>query len=358
MFTLSVRSFHVPATPLHLGLAAQLAVAAHFLGDARHFRGERSELVHHRVHRGADAEELALDGLAVDLERHLLGQVTLGHRDQHARHFRGGQHQVADQRVDGVDAGGPAPPHVSERHALAHAALAADHALHADHLVREGGVAAHQRVEGVGDLIQQPPARALGQAHAEVASLGRLEGREQREQRVTRPGPTRGLERAPGACRDVLPVAVAPGAMAVTGAVAPGAGGERGGRLLCGAIALHRAITLYRAAVAALLAISGGVVVRVQEMNLSDGWGGRVSAKERVYPKANFQRSSEPCRPSSEPALVNGSELNLIRGPTLLVNFEGCGPGANALRGPELCTGARHSLERRGSARGAAGKAS
>ena len=40
-FTLSVRSFQVPATPLHLGLAAELALGAHLARDARHLRGER-----------------------------------------------------------------------------------------------------------------------------------------------------------------------------------------------------------------------------------------------------------------------------------------------------------------------------
>ena len=38
--TLSVRSFQVPDTPLHLRLAAQLAFGAHFAGDAGHFGGE------------------------------------------------------------------------------------------------------------------------------------------------------------------------------------------------------------------------------------------------------------------------------------------------------------------------------
>ena len=33
----------------HVGLAAQLAFGADFAGDARHFGGERAELVHHRV---------------------------------------------------------------------------------------------------------------------------------------------------------------------------------------------------------------------------------------------------------------------------------------------------------------------
>ena len=40
--TLSVRSFQVPATPLHLGLAAELAFGADLAGHARHFRRRTS----------------------------------------------------------------------------------------------------------------------------------------------------------------------------------------------------------------------------------------------------------------------------------------------------------------------------
>ena len=40
-FTLSVRSFHVPATPWHLRLAAELALGADLARHARHFGGER-----------------------------------------------------------------------------------------------------------------------------------------------------------------------------------------------------------------------------------------------------------------------------------------------------------------------------
>ena len=39
--TLSVRSFHVPATPRDLGLAAELAFGADLARDARDFRRER-----------------------------------------------------------------------------------------------------------------------------------------------------------------------------------------------------------------------------------------------------------------------------------------------------------------------------
>ena len=75
--TLSVRSFQVPDTPLTSRLAAELAFGADFLGDAGNFVGERAQLIDHRVDRGADPQELALDRLPVDLERHLLAAGRL-----------------------------------------------------------------------------------------------------------------------------------------------------------------------------------------------------------------------------------------------------------------------------------------
>ena len=41
-FTLSVRSFHVPATPFTSRLAAEDALGADLARHARHFRGERA----------------------------------------------------------------------------------------------------------------------------------------------------------------------------------------------------------------------------------------------------------------------------------------------------------------------------
>ena len=59
-FTLSVRSFQVPATPLHLGLAAELALGADLARHARHLGGERAELIDHRVDGVLQLEDLAL----------------------------------------------------------------------------------------------------------------------------------------------------------------------------------------------------------------------------------------------------------------------------------------------------------
>ena len=59
-FTLSVRSFHVPATPLHVRLAAELAFGADLLRDARDLARERVELIDHRVDGVLQLEDLAL----------------------------------------------------------------------------------------------------------------------------------------------------------------------------------------------------------------------------------------------------------------------------------------------------------
>ena len=97
-----------PGHALHLGLAAELALGADLARHARDLVGERGELVDHRVHRRADAQELALHGLALDRQRHLLGQVALGHCHQHASDLGRRAHEVVDQRVDRVNARLPA----------------------------------------------------------------------------------------------------------------------------------------------------------------------------------------------------------------------------------------------------------
>ena len=66
------------------------------------------ELIDHRVDGGADAQELALHRLAVDLQRHLLRQVALGDRADDPRDLGRRLHQVADERVDRVELARPA----------------------------------------------------------------------------------------------------------------------------------------------------------------------------------------------------------------------------------------------------------
>ena len=60
---------------LHVGLAAELAFGADLARHPRHFRGERGELVHHRVDG-----VLQLEDLALHVDRDLLGQVAASPR--------------------------------------------------------------------------------------------------------------------------------------------------------------------------------------------------------------------------------------------------------------------------------------
>ncbi len=98
---------------LHLGLAAELAFGADLARDARHLGGERAELIDHRVDRLGGAQELALQRLAVDLERHRLRKVALRHRADDARGLARRVDQVVDQRVDRIDRIAPEPGDVA-----------------------------------------------------------------------------------------------------------------------------------------------------------------------------------------------------------------------------------------------------
>src|SRR5262249_8063665 len=79
------------------GLAAELAFRAHLAGHARHFRGEGTELVHHRIDGILELVDLTLNVLG-----DLLGQVPFPHRGGYrtdVAHLAG---QVAGHRVHAV----------------------------------------------------------------------------------------------------------------------------------------------------------------------------------------------------------------------------------------------------------------
>ena len=78
-FTLSVRSFQVPETPSHLGLAAELALGADLARDARHLVGERAQswsTIVLIVFFSSSTSPLHVDG-------DLLRQVAVGDRGRH-----------------------------------------------------------------------------------------------------------------------------------------------------------------------------------------------------------------------------------------------------------------------------------
>ena len=115
----------------HHGLAAELAVGAHFAGHARHLGGEDAELLNHRVDDVGGAKELAFERAAIHVEADGLGQIALGDGGDGARHFGGGAEQVLDQGVDRDFHVVPGAATAFDADALAGLALFADGLAHA-----------------------------------------------------------------------------------------------------------------------------------------------------------------------------------------------------------------------------------
>ena len=113
-FTASVRSFQVPATSGHRGLAAQQAVGAHLAGHPGDLVGEQAQRGGQRVDRVGQLGDLAA-GVHGDRAR----QVAL--RDRGGR-VGDGAHLVGEVGRHGVHRVGERPP--GARHA-AHVGLAA-----------------------------------------------------------------------------------------------------------------------------------------------------------------------------------------------------------------------------------------
>ena len=154
---------------LHIGLAAQFALGADLAGDAGHLRGEAVQLIDHRVHDLADAQELAAQRPAVDLDGHRLRQIALGHRADHARHFGGRLDHVLDQLVDRAQFALPAAGGAADAAALADLAFLADDDRKPLELLGHLLFEADDLVEQLGDLAVGA-GKILGQANREVAA--------------------------------------------------------------------------------------------------------------------------------------------------------------------------------------------
>ena len=183
--TLSVRSFHVPATPGTTRLAAQPAVGADLARHARHFAGERVQLVDHRVERVLELEDLALH-----VDRDLARQVAARDGGGHFRDVAHLRRQVARHRVDAV---GQVLPRARDAR---HLRLAAELAFGA-HFARDARDFRRERVELVdhrvdrvlelehfaadvhGDLAREVAARHGRRHFRDVAHLRREIRREQ-----------------------------------------------------------------------------------------------------------------------------------------------------------------------------------
>ena len=145
----------------HLGLAAELAFGADLARDARHFGGERVELVHHRVDG-----VLQLQDLAADVDRDLARQVAAGDRRGDVGDVADLRGQVAAHRVDGVGQILPGAGDAGHDRLSAELAVGADLARHARHFGCERAKLVHHGVDGflqLQDLAADVDRDLLGQ---------------------------------------------------------------------------------------------------------------------------------------------------------------------------------------------------
>ena len=181
----------------HLGLAAELALGADLLRDARHLGGEARELVDHRVDR-----RLQLRDLALDVDGDLLREVAVRDRGRHlgdVAHLRG---QRARHRVHVLGQVAPDAGDVLHLRLDAELALGADLAGDARDLAGERRELVDHRVDRPlqlgdlalrvdGDLLREVALGDRGRDVGDRAHLSREVVREQVDV-VRQPAPRAG----------------------------------------------------------------------------------------------------------------------------------------------------------------------
>src|SRR5205807_81084 len=132
-----------------VGLAAQLAVGAHFTSHAGHFGGERPELIHHSVDRVLELLEFAfdIDGDLRSEERGVGGDGDVGD----VAHLGG---QIAGHDVDGVGEVFPGAGHAANVGLTAQFAVGADFASHTGHFGGERPELIHHSVDRVLEFLE------------------------------------------------------------------------------------------------------------------------------------------------------------------------------------------------------------
>ena len=131
----------------HDRLAAELAVGADLARHARHFGGKGAQLIDHRVDGF-----LELQDLAADVDRDLLGEVAIGHRDRDLGDVANLAGQIVGHRVHALGQVLPDARHLRHLGLAAELAFGADLAGDARHLGGEHAELLDHRVDDVGRL--------------------------------------------------------------------------------------------------------------------------------------------------------------------------------------------------------------
>src|SRR4029434_605333 len=143
------RSQVVPraAAARHLRLAAELAFGADLARDARHFRGEGIELVHHRIERF-----LELQDFAAHIDGDLFRQVALRDRGGDFGDVADLGGQIRGHEVDAVGQVLPGAGDAAHHGLTAELAFGADLAGDARHLAGKRVELVHHGIDGVLEL--------------------------------------------------------------------------------------------------------------------------------------------------------------------------------------------------------------
>ena len=140
----------------HDGLHAQSSFGADFAGHARHFRGERAELLDHRIDGF-----LELQNLSAHVDRDFLRKIAIGHGDGHVGDVADLAGEVRCHRVDVVGEILPRAGHAQHLGLTAQLAFRADFARHARHFRGKGPELLDHRVHGFLELqdfaLSRPP---------------------------------------------------------------------------------------------------------------------------------------------------------------------------------------------------------
>ena len=128
----------------YLGLASQCSLGTDLAGHAGHLRGERVELVHHRIHG-----VLQLENFALHVHRDLLVQLAPGHRGGHVGDVADLGRQVAGHVVHVVGQVLPGAGHALHVGLAAQLAFGADFSRDSAHLGGERVELVHHGIDGV-----------------------------------------------------------------------------------------------------------------------------------------------------------------------------------------------------------------
>ena len=128
----------------HIRLAAEFSFRAHFARDARHFRGERAELIDHRVDR-----VLQLQNLALHIDGDLLREIARRDRGGDLRNVAHLAGQVAGHEIHRIGQILPRAGNAFDARLAAENSFRTDFARHARHFRGERAELIHHDVDRV-----------------------------------------------------------------------------------------------------------------------------------------------------------------------------------------------------------------